>query len=74
MWDGLPPSVGAIAQLNGISQNVKFYNIPADYKYRRGFGNTFGYYVIVGGGVVVQVRIDFEEVMFIPTTTVCQLI
>jgi hypothetical protein len=22
MWDGLPPSVGAIAQLNGISQSV----------------------------------------------------
>jgi hypothetical protein len=50
MWDGLPPSVGAIAQLNGISQNVNFYNITADYKYRRGFGNTFGYYVIAGGG------------------------
>jgi hypothetical protein len=50
MWDGLPPCVGAIAQLSGISRNVTLYNITADYKYRSDFGNTFGYYVIAGGG------------------------
>ena len=30
MWDGLLPSVGAIAQLNAISQNVNLYNITAE--------------------------------------------
>jgi hypothetical protein len=69
--DGLPPSVGAIAQLNGISKNVNLYNTTADYKYRSGFGNTFGYYVIAGGGWYYR-HASISKSTFIPTTTVCQ--
>lgn len=71
MWDGLPPSVGAIAQLNGISQGVNLYNITADYKYRNGFGKTFGYYVIAGGGWFYR-HASISKSTFIPTDTVCQ--
>ena len=71
MWDGLPPSVGAIAQLNGISQNVNLYNITADYKFRGGIGNTFGYYVIGGGGWYYR-HASISKSTFIPTATVCQ--
>lgn len=71
MWDGLPPSVGAIAQLNGISQGVNLYNITADYKYRSGFGKTFGYYVIAGGGWYYR-HASISKSTFIPTETVCQ--
>jgi hypothetical protein len=69
-WDGLPPSVGAIAQLNGISKGVNLYNITADYKYRSGFGNTFGYYVIAGGGWYYR-HASISKSTFIPTGTVC---
>ena len=70
MWDGLPPSVGAIAQLNGISQSVNLYNITADYKYRNGFGKTFGYYAIAGGGWYYR-HASISKSTFIPTGTVC---
>jgi hypothetical protein len=60
MWDGLPPSVGAIAQLNGISQNVNLYNITADYKYRSSSA-TRSAITDRRRWVVLQARLDFEE-------------
>jgi len=70
-WDGLPPSVGAIAQLNGISQSVNLYGITADYKYRNGVGNTFGFYLIAGGGWYYR-HASISKSTFVPTDTVCQ--
>jgi hypothetical protein len=70
-WDGLRPSVGAIAQLNGISQNVSLYGITADYKYRRGIGKTFGWYLIGGGGWYYR-HASISKSTFVPTNTVCQ--
>jgi hypothetical protein len=71
MWAGLPPSVGAIAQLNGISNSSNLYSITADYKYRNGFGKTFGYYLIAGGGWYYR-HTSISKSTFIPTETVCQ--
>ena len=71
MWNGLPPSVGAIAQLNGISNSVNLYSITADYKYRSGFGKTFGFYLIAGGGWYYR-HTSISKSTFIPTETVCQ--
>jgi Outer membrane protein beta-barrel domain len=70
-WDGLPPSVGAIAQLNGISQSVNLYGITAEYKYRSGIGKTFGFYVITGGGWYYR-HASISKSTFVPTDTVCQ--
>jgi len=70
-WDGLPPSVGAIAQLNGISQSVNLYGITADYKYRNGIGKTFGFYLITGGGWYYR-HASISKSTFVPTDTVCQ--
>ena len=69
-WNGLPPSVGAIAQLNGISQSVNLYSITADYKYRSGFSKAFGYYLIAGGGWYYR-HASISKSTFIPTDTVC---
>jgi hypothetical protein len=69
-WDGLPPSVGAIAQLNGISQSVNLYGITADYKYRSGIGKTFGFYLITGGGWYYR-HASISKSTFVPTDTVC---
>ena len=71
MWNGLPPSVGAIAQLNGISKSVNLYSMTADYKYRTGFGKTFGVYVIMGGGWYYR-NANISKSTFINTPTVCQ--
>jgi hypothetical protein len=71
MWDGLPPSVGAIAQLNGISSHVNLYSMTADYKYRTGLGKTFGAYAIVGGGWYYR-NSGISKSTFISTPTVCQ--
>ena len=71
MWNGLPPSVGAIEQLNGISKNVNLYSMTADYKYRTGFGKTFGAYVIMGGGWYYR-HSNISRSEFINTPTVCQ--
>jgi hypothetical protein len=71
MWNGLPPSVGAIAQLNGISKNVNLYGMTADYKYRTGFGKTFGAYVIMGGGWYYR-HSNISRSVFVNTPTVCQ--
>ena len=71
MWNGLPPSVGAIEQLNGISKNVNLYSMTADYKYRTGFGKTFGAYVILGGGWYYR-NSNISRSEFINTPTVCQ--
>jgi hypothetical protein len=71
MWNGLPPSVGAIEQLNGISKNVNLYSMTADYKYRTGFGKTFGAYVIVGGGWYYR-NSNISRSVFVNTPTVCQ--
>jgi hypothetical protein len=71
MWNGLPPSVGAIEQLNGISKNVNLYSMTADYKYRTGFGKTFGAYVIVGGGWYYR-NSNISRSQFVNTPTVCQ--
>jgi hypothetical protein len=71
MWNGLPPSVGAIAQLSGISKNVNLYSMTADYKYRTGFGKTFGAYVIVGGGWYYR-HANISRSVFVNTPTVCQ--
>jgi hypothetical protein len=71
MWNGLPPSVGAIAQLNGISKNVNLYSLTANYKYRTGFGKTFGAYVIMGGGWYYR-NSNISRSVFVNTPTVCQ--
>jgi hypothetical protein len=71
MWNGLPPSVGAIAQLNGISKNVNLYSMTADYKYRTGFGKTLGAYVIMGGGWYYRSS-NISRSVFVNTPTVCQ--
>jgi hypothetical protein len=71
MWNGLPPSTGAIAQLNGISKNVNLYSMTADYKYRTGFGRTFGAYVIMGGGWYYR-NSGISRSVFVNTPTVCQ--
>jgi hypothetical protein len=71
MWNGLPPSVGAIAQLNGISKKVNLYSMTADYKYRTGFGKTFGAYVIVGAGWYYR-NSNISRSVFVNTPTVCQ--
>jgi hypothetical protein len=71
MWNGLPPSVGAIAQLNGISNSVNLYSITADYKYRSGLGKAFGFYVIAGGGWYYR-HASISKSTFVPTETVCQ--
>ena len=70
-WDGLPPSVGAITQLDGISQHVNLYGITADYRYRRGIGKTFGFYLITGGGWYYR-HASISKSTFVPTNTVCQ--
>jgi hypothetical protein len=75
-WDGLPtailsPALSAIAQINGFSASTNLYNITADYKYRSGFGKTFGYYLIAGGGWYYR-HTSVSKSTFIPTDTVCQ--
>ena len=75
-WAGLPPSIfspalKAIAQINGFSSRVNLYSMTADYKYRSGFGKTFGYYLIAGGGWYHR-HASISKSTFIPTTTVCQ--
>jgi Outer membrane protein beta-barrel domain len=70
-WDGLPPQVGALAQLNGGSASINLYDITADYKYRGKFGKTFGYYLIAGGGWYYR-HASVSKSTFIPTDTVCQ--
>jgi hypothetical protein len=71
MWNGLPPSVGAIAQLNGISKSVNLYSMTADYKYRTRFGKTLGAYVIIGGGWYYR-NSNISRSVFVNTPTVCQ--
>jgi len=71
MWNGLPPSVGAVAQLAGISKNVNLYSLTADYKYRTGFGKAFGAYVIMGGGWYYR-NSNISRSVFVNTPTVCQ--
>ena len=71
MWDGLPPSIGAKAQLLGGSASVNLYSLTADYKYSSSFGPAFGYYAIVGGGWYYR-HSSISKSTFIPTTTVCQ--
>ena len=70
MWNGLPPSTGAIAQLNGISKNVNLYSMTGNYKYRTGLGKAFGAYVIVGGGWYYR-NSGISKSTFISTPTVC---
>jgi hypothetical protein len=75
-WAGLPPSIlppslSAIAQINGFSSSANLYSMTADYKYRSGFGKTFGYYVIAGGGWYYR-HASISKSTFIPTETVCQ--
>jgi hypothetical protein len=70
MWNGLPPSVGAIEQLNGISNSVNLFSMTADYKYRRGLGKAFGYYLIAGGGWYYR-HSSISKSTFVPTETVC---
>jgi Outer membrane protein beta-barrel domain len=50
MWNGLPPSIPARAQLLGGDASINLYSLTANYQYRGDFGSTFGYYVIAGGG------------------------
>ena len=45
--------------------------MTADYKYRSGFGKTFGYYLIAGGGWYYR-HSSISKSTFIPTNTVCQ--
>lgn len=71
MWNGLPPSTGAVAQLAGISKNVNLYSITGDYKYRMGLGKTFGAYVIAGAGWYYR-NSSISKSTFINTGTVCQ--
>jgi len=70
MWNGLPPTEGAIAQLNGISKNSNLYSLTADYKYKHGVGKTFGYYVILGGGWYYR-NSSISKSTFVNTPTVC---
>jgi hypothetical protein len=75
-WAGLPtsilsPALLAIAQINGFSSKASIYSMTADYKYRRDFGKTFGYYLIAGGGWYYR-HASVSKSTFIPTTTVCQ--
>jgi|HubBroStandDraft_5_1064220.scaffolds.fasta_scaffold26243_2 hypothetical protein len=71
MWNGLPPTVGAIAQLIGISKSVNLDSLTADYKYRTRFGKTVGAYVIMGGGWYYR-NANISRSVFINTATVCQ--
>ena len=71
MWNGLPPSVGAIAQLNGISKNVNLYSLTGNYKYRVGVHKAFGAYAIVGGGWYYR-NSGISRSVFVNTPTVCQ--
>ena len=75
-WAGLPPSIlppslSAIAQINGFSSSANLYSMTADYKYRSGFGKAFGYYLIAGGGWYYR-HTSISKSTFIPTETVCQ--
>ena len=70
-WDGLPPSISARTQLNGGSASVNLYSITADYKFRGGFGKTFGYYLISGAGWYYR-HTAVSQSTLIPTNTVCQ--
>ena len=74
-WAGLPPSIlspalSAVAQLNGFSASSNLFSITPNYKYRNGFGKTFGYYLIAGGGWYHR-RSSLSKSTFIPTATVC---
>src|SRR5215471_9724163 len=74
-WAGLPPSIlspalSAVAQLNGFSASTNLFSITPNYKYRNGFGKTFGYYLIAGGGWYYR-RSSLSKSTFIPTATVC---
>jgi hypothetical protein len=76
MWNGLPPSKGALApsegtQLNGISKSVNLYSLTADYKYRARFGKMFGAYVIIGGGLYYRYS-NLSTSVLVNTPTVCQ--
>jgi hypothetical protein len=71
MWAGLPPSIGARAQLLGGSASVNVLSITADYKYSGNFSKTFGYYAIVGGGWFYR-HSSVSKSTFNGTPTVCQ--
>jgi hypothetical protein len=70
-WNGLRPSDGAIAQLNGLSADSNLFGITAEYKYHNQVGKTFGYYAIGGGGWYYR-HSSFSQSTFVPTSTVCQ--
>jgi hypothetical protein len=70
MWNGLPPSVGALAQLNGISARSSLHSITADYEFRMRGRKTFGYYAIIGGGWYDR-HSGISQSTFVPTGTVC---
>ncbi len=71
LWAGLPPSVGALAQLVGGSASVNLYSITANYKYSGNFSDTFGFYLIGGSGWYYR-HSSVSKSTFIPTETVCQ--
>jgi hypothetical protein len=72
MWFGLPTSVGAREQLNGIGASSNAYSITANYKYSNGFGPTFGYYLIGGGGWYYRNTSISQTIPLPPTPVVCQ--
>lgn len=71
MWGGLPPTVGARAQLLGGSASINLFSLTANYKYSNSFGPTFGYYFIGGGGWYYR-HASVSKSTFIPTDTVCE--
>jgi hypothetical protein len=72
MWNGLPPSVGARAQLLGGSASVNLYSLTANYQFRGDFGSTFGYYLIAGSGWYYRHSSISKTTELPPTPVVCQ--
>jgi hypothetical protein len=50
LWAGLPPNVGAAAQLVGAGATSSLYSLTANYRYSGSFSPRFGFYLIGGGG------------------------
>jgi len=72
MWFGLPPSVAVKQQLQGIGASANAYSITANYRYSGGFGHTFGYYLIGGGGWYYRNASVSQTIPLPPTPVVCQ--
>jgi hypothetical protein len=70
MWNGLPPNVGAKAQLFGVGASVNLYSITANYKFRGNMGKTFGYYFITGGGWYYR-HTSVSQSVFVNAPIVC---